>query len=241
MEVSCNKCADANSGGYGCDGECMWEEKKKTCVHKEDTVLAPVKCGGSSAGFTAPTCRQCRSDYSHDFECRGDCFWRNEDDYPNRPDSLRCTWEGREYQKDRANSLRRDIFATELVAAVNKLRLNNYKAYLRRDENDNWLNRIATSEAERIARTCSSKSKQFNYDGKNNVLTTGLMMSTCDKFPAGTDLVFGDVNGNKPWGQFENTMLQDFVGKVMGVGVSKRRCPGRCNGATVTVVVAIFY
>ena len=37
MEVSCNKCADANSGGYGCDGECMWEEKKKTCVHKEGT------------------------------------------------------------------------------------------------------------------------------------------------------------------------------------------------------------
>ena len=226
-------------------------------IHFPDTVLAPVKCGGSSAGFTAPTCRQCRSDYSHDFECRGDCFWRNEDDYPNRPDSLRCTWEGkvtilsdamkplmhqsqisfqqlfcisllpndislfnqnksvvtgREYQKDRANSLRRDIFATELVAAVNKLRLNKNKAYLRRDENvrfyhitldawfssssyhisvglsvfnihvlqDNWLNRIATSEAERIARTCSSKPKQFNYDGKNNVLTTGIQI--LDKF-----------------------------------------------------------
>ena len=68
---------------------CWWK------IPLTDKVLAPVKCGGSSEGFTAPTCRQCRSDYHHNFDCGGDCFWRNEDDYPNRPDSWRCMHLGR--------------------------------------------------------------------------------------------------------------------------------------------------
>lgn len=238
MAVSCNKCAGANSGGYGCGGECIWDERKVTCIHEKDKVLAPVSCGND---ITAPTCRQCRSEYSPSFECRGDCYWRNEDEYPNRPDALRCTWEGREYEEDRANSLRRDIFAAELVAAVNKFRWNNGKSYLQRDANDNWLNRIAHDQAKEFAKNCNSRPRQFSYDGKFNVQSTGLMMATCDEFPAGTDLVFGDVDGDRRWRQFENTLLRNFVGNVMGVGVSKRRCSGKCNGAKMAVVVAMFY
>jgi len=224
MAVSCNNCASA---GFGCYGDCMWDEKKRICIHVKDEVLAPVDCGHD---ITAPTCRQCRSDDTR-FSCRGVCIPRND----------QCTWEGREFDPSLPNSLRRDIFAKELVAAVNKFRKNSNKAELRRDENDNWLNRIAYDNAKEAAQACKTNSVQFPYDGKNNVRSTGLRMATCDKFPAGTDLVFGDAYGKHPWKQFENTMLRSFVGRLVGVGVSKKTCPGACNGDTVTFVVAMFY
>lgn len=234
MAVSCNKCAAATSGGFGCGGECVWDEKRRTCIHVKDEVLAPVDCGND---ITAPTCRQCRSDYHDNFNCRGDCIPR-----PERPDALQCTWEGREFVDDRDNSLRRDIFAKELVAALNKFRKNNNRAELRRDENDNHLNRIAYAYAEAAAQKCNMESKQLFHNGRNNQKNTGLQLATCDKFPAGTDLVFGDAYGKHPWKQFENTMLRSFVARLVGVGVSKKkRCPGACNGDTVTFVVAMFY
>lgn len=229
MAESCNKCADASSAGIGCEGECMWNGKIRTCIHVEDEVLAPVDCGY----FTAPTCRQCRSD-DPDFSCRGVCIMRPE--RPERPDPLRCTWEGRDFKDDRDNSVRRDIFAKELVAAVNKFRKNNNTAELRRDENGQWLNKIATAIAKESAQNCDTKSKRFPYKGKNNVQLNGLKMATCDKFPAGTDLVFG----NHPWKQFEHIMLRSFVGRLMGVGVSRQRCSG-CDGDEMTFVVAMFY
>jgi len=230
MAESCNKCADASSAGIGCEGECTWNGKIRTCIHVEDKVLAPVDCGH---GITAPTCRQCRSD-DPDFTCRGVCIWRWE-----RPDdALRCTWEGRDFKDDRHNAVRRDIFAKELVAAVNKFRKNNNRAELRRDENGQWLNKIAFDIAKESAQDCDTKSKRFPYQGKNNVQLNGLKMATCDKFPAGTDLVFG----NHPWKQFEHIMLRSFVGRLMGVGVSRQICPGHCpDGDITTFVVAMFY
>ena len=35
---SCNECAGRNSQGDGCEGECKWNDDRKTCVHKVNNL-----------------------------------------------------------------------------------------------------------------------------------------------------------------------------------------------------------
>jgi len=244
---SCNECAGRNSQGNGCEGECKWNDDRKTCVHKAFDEHNMVDCGN---GIQAPTCRQCRSDIG-DYECGGECTW-----HPERPNV--CTWKSQDYRADRLDNHRRLTFQKELVGAVNKLRDQYQKSALTRvgtnDINNDWLTRFANDQAEKKARDCNTEIKVVAVDSRRG--TTAMEMHTCDQFLAGTDPVFGMTIGQQksltnpragrdPFRRLHNvrdawldTMLGNF--RFMGVAIGKNdKCRYICRrGETFTTVVA---